>query len=403
MVRALGAGLHQAQLHLGVAGGALEHLPEQGVRHKVRAGTGGQVPAPGQGLHGPVVDFLVAPLRVFHRLAGLGKGRRVQDDVVVRPRGQVGQQIKDVGHLVLHGEAVAGGVLFGAGDGRLADIHRVHPLGPGLGAVEPKGAGVGEAVQHGLPRGDAGGRGPVVLLVQEKAGLLAVLKVHQVADAVFHNLRLGGFREGLARQGVPALVLLQAFQLPYLHVVALVNPPDGLAAGLHGLHQGGEDPVLAQLGAQAQRLGDQNVPELVHGQPGEAVGLPKDDAAAVHVRAHDGFAVVPGILGPPGEKGLVELIVGVLGEQPHPDFRVGVVIPRAQVPALGAAHVAEGAVLRGALLGGNLVVEHPGVALLGALGPPGVDGDKGVRPFCLHGFAPFWGCWGRSRRSLFLL
>ena len=50
MVRALGAGLHQAQLHLGVAGGALEHLPEQGVRHKVGAGTGGQVPAPGQGL-----------------------------------------------------------------------------------------------------------------------------------------------------------------------------------------------------------------------------------------------------------------------------------------------------------------------------------------------------------------
>ena len=52
-----------------------------------------------------------------------------------------------------------------------------------------------------LPRGDAGRGGPVVLLVQEKAGLLAVLKVHQVADAVFHDLRLGRFREGLARAG----------------------------------------------------------------------------------------------------------------------------------------------------------------------------------------------------------
>ncbi len=103
---------------------------------------------------------------------------------------------------------------------------------------------MGEAVQHGPPRGNAGRRGPVVLLVQEKPGLLAVLKVHQVADAVFHNLRLGGFGQGLALQGIPALVLLHALQLPDLHVVALINAPDVLAAGLDGLYQGGEDPVL---------------------------------------------------------------------------------------------------------------------------------------------------------------
>ena len=248
---------------------------------------------------------------------------------------------------------------------------------------------MGEAVQHGPPRGDAGRRGPVVLLVQEKAGLLAVLKVHQVADAVLHNLRLGGFGQGLALQGVPALVLLHALQLPDLHVVALINAPDVLAAGLDGLYQGGEDPVLAQLGAQAQGLGDQDVPKLVHGQAGEAVRLPKDDAAAVRVRAHDSFAVVPGVLGPPGEKGLVKPVVGVLREQPHPDFRVGVVIPRAQIPPLGAAHVAEGAVLQGALLGGDLVVEHPGVALLGPLGAPGINRHKGIGPVRFHSFFSF--------------
>ena len=53
---------------------------------------------------------------------------------------------------------------------------------------------MGEAVQNPL-RGQAAAQildcQPVVFLVQEKAGFLAVLHVHQVADAVFHDLHFG--------------------------------------------------------------------------------------------------------------------------------------------------------------------------------------------------------------------
>ena len=93
------------------------------------------------------------------------KAGGVQDDVVELAGGEGGQQVEHIGGLVLHGEAVEGGVFFGLGDGGVGDIHADHLGGPGLFAVEAEGAGVGEAVQHPPARGDFGRRGPVVFLV----------------------------------------------------------------------------------------------------------------------------------------------------------------------------------------------------------------------------------------------
>ena len=117
VVWALGPGFDQTQLDPGIVGGALQHSPETGVPHEMGTGAGSQIPAPGQGLHGAVIDLLITALGAVYGLAGLGKGRRVQDNVVVLAGGQGGQQVKNVGGLVLDhvAKAVAGTILFRAG------------------------------------------------------------------------------------------------------------------------------------------------------------------------------------------------------------------------------------------------------------------------------------------------
>ena len=69
---------------------------------------------------------------------------------------------------------------------------------------------VGEAVQHGVAGGEAGDCPAVVLLVEEEAGLLAVLEIDVVVDAVLADLGLGGGGMAFTRQLEPALALLEA-------------------------------------------------------------------------------------------------------------------------------------------------------------------------------------------------
>ncbi len=82
MVRGLAALLDLPEGHAGVPGGVREHLPEEGGRHEVGAGAGGQIPSLRQKLHGPAVDLPIAPAGALHGGAALGEGRRIQDDIV---------------------------------------------------------------------------------------------------------------------------------------------------------------------------------------------------------------------------------------------------------------------------------------------------------------------------------
>ena len=50
---------------------------------------------------------------------------------------------------------------------------------------------MGEAVQHALAGRKSGHSLAIVFLIQEKAGFLAVFKVHFVINAVFADLGLG--------------------------------------------------------------------------------------------------------------------------------------------------------------------------------------------------------------------
>lgn len=82
---------------------------------------------------------------------------------------------------------------------------------------------MGAAVQH--PAAGGQGRcGPaIILLVQEKAGLLAVDIVHVVADAVFHQLQMPVQVRGQAGERVKAGFLGQALLVPQGGLVTLID------------------------------------------------------------------------------------------------------------------------------------------------------------------------------------
>ena len=93
------------------------------------------------------------------------------------------------------------------------------PAMPAFRAKEPVWV---KPVQHFGSPAEALNRQPVVFLVQEEAGFLAVLDVHQVFHSVLLNLNLGV--ERLADEAFEALhPLLEAD----FGVAALVDAPDG--------------------------------------------------------------------------------------------------------------------------------------------------------------------------------
>ena len=245
---------------------------------------------------------------------------------------------------------------------------------------------MGEAVQHRPALRQPGNRQPVVFLVQKEAGLLPVLKVHGVGDAVLCDIHRCLRRRRLAGQGIPALVLLHALQLPDGHVVALVDAPDVLTVLPQHAGKQGKQPGLDALHAQTQGLGHQHAFEPVHRQAGEQVGLAENHTAAPAVRfAHHHLAVVPGVADAPFPEGIGKVVVGVAAHQPHPDLGAAVVEPAAQPAAPAAHHVHQTAVLRAAFHGSDLTLIDPRVSAGESGLSLGSDGDLGIGTRSFHG------------------
>ena len=74
-------------------------------------------------------------------------------------------------------------------------------------------------------------RPTVVLLIKEETGLLPILEVHMIVNAVLADLGLGVCRVSLTGQLKPAFVLLKTFLCAQSLIVALVDAVDGLAVG----------------------------------------------------------------------------------------------------------------------------------------------------------------------------
>ena len=241
---------------------------------------------------------------------------------------------------------------------------------------------MGKAVQHPASPCQPGNGQSVILLVQEKTGFLAVFHVYPVKNSIFADLR-DGIWEGFT-EIEPALVLLQALQLPDGHVVALKNAADRFAVLAQRLHQQGEQQVFDFFHSGGQGLGDQDIGEAVHRQPWEAVGLAEDDAAAGGIACHDGFAVRPGVLNTALPEGLVEAVVGVAGDQPHPDLALAADKTRAKIFPFFADGVHQGAVFACPLLPDDFVRINPGVPLLHPTGALGGDDEPGEFSLCFH-------------------
>ena len=60
--------------------------------------------------------------------------------------------------------------------------------------------------------------------------------------------------------------------------------------------------------------------EAVDRKPRKLIGFAEDNAAAVRIGPHDGFAVVPGVADPPLPEAIVKTVVGVAGEQANADL-----------------------------------------------------------------------------------
>ena len=133
---------------------------------------------------------------------------------------------------------------------------------------------MGEAVQDAGARAEPGDGAPVFLLIQEKAGLLAVFHIDDIADAIFRDRDPGV--EGLSDK---ALKARQTLFFTDLGVAPLIDPPDHDPILRQDLHQGGEQEGLEPVDAQGQGLHDQNILVLVHGQPRQEVRLAEDQAA----------------------------------------------------------------------------------------------------------------------------
>ena len=214
-----------------------------------------------------------------------------------------------------------------------------------------------------------------------------------VAHAVLGDDDLGLFRVGQARHLQPALALGQALFLAQGGVVAQKNALDDFAVGLQRLRQQPGQQLPALVHAKGEDLHRQQRPEPVHREARQAVRLAEHHPAAGQVLGRvNGLAVGPGVLDAPAPELLVEPVVGVAAQKPHPDPAGLAQKAAAQIPPLAADHIHHRAVFRRRVGGGgDLVGIHPGVAFQdGRLGLGG-DGVGGIGSISFHNRAPHIG------------
>ena len=333
MVRRLLTCFNLAQRYVGILRRIMQHLHEEFLLHEVRAGAGSQIAAARQQLHRLEVDFLIAADSILHRAAGLRKGRRVEDDEVILVRmlvEQLAQQIKNVCLESVHNLVIAVdfGIMVGHLHSLLADVDSSNAGRTTLRRIERKGAGMREAVQHMLALGDFGNRLTVVLLVEEEAGLLAVLHINSIVNAVLHNFRRHSARIRQQLRLEPMLVLVQALQTADFYIVALEQTADFLSHLAQNFNQQLKNHLLAHLDAKGQSLRHQKVIEAVDRQAGEHVRLTKNQTAAFKILlAHNCQTIIERIAQTTLPKCFVKLVIRIRRNNAHADF--GCVIDKA--------------------------------------------------------------------------
>ena len=197
--------------------------------------------------------------------------------------------------------------------------------------------------------------GPVVFLIQEKAGFLAVLYINQIFHAVLLDLYAG--IEGLRKKAFEAF---HAFLEADLGVAALIDAAHLDAVFGKNPAQNIQDQRLEAINAERQGFHHQHVGKLVHHQAGKPVRLSEDDPAAS--RIHGPLPVFPGVPYPLFPECIVDYRILPAGEQTHSDFGAPVDEACSQKEAVEVQHMDQAAVLHIFVHGRNFIVINPHAA-----------------------------------------
>ena len=146
---------------------------------------------------------------------------------------------------------------------------------------------MGKAVQHpGILTELLNGQ-TVILLIQEKACLLTVLHIHQIADIVFHDFHIGikGFAD-------KAFDTLHALFFPFPGVASLIDAADRDAILFQNTLQFFNNRLFHPIDTQRQRLYHQHIRELIYDHTRNPVRLAENHTAAGSV--HRLLPILPG-------------------------------------------------------------------------------------------------------------
>jgi hypothetical protein len=161
---------------------------------------------------------------------------------------------------------------------RIDAAHRGRTAGVGGDA---EAAGIGEAVQHAPARGALTNSASVVALVEEEAGLLAVLDVDAIPQTGLADLDLGGQR----RAPDEALAHRQAFFAAHRDVAAFED-----AGRCQPVDEDFDDAIEKPLHASGLHLQDEHAGIPVDDQTGQQVAFAGDDAVGIGVGGNDALA-----------------------------------------------------------------------------------------------------------------
>ena len=354
MIPGLHQGFDQPDRPAAVGGSLPEHPDKELRGHELGAGAGDQKASVLHQSHAAQVQLLVAPVGALQSLFALGKGRRVADDqaeipfLVLIPLDQVEDVGLHRGDLFLH--AVQRRVLPQHFQGLAGHVHSLHSRCPIEGRVDRKAAGVAAEIQYVPTLAVRPDPAPVFLLIQEVAGFLPVGDVHQHPGFVLPDLH---------QRRHPAVdtagALGQAFLFPDGHVVPLIDPlwQEDFRQDLNQL-------LFPPLHAQADDLKAQIVPEFVHGESRQSVGLSEHHPAGIGKA--QSLPVIPGPLDPAAEKGGVDALVPVPAQDPDRDPGPAVEKPVGQEAKTAVDDLHDLAVLAQIIHPVDLVVKDPQAA-----------------------------------------
>ena len=212
-----------------------------------------------------------------------------------------------------------------------------------------------EAVQNLLTLAESLNSKAIILLVQEEAGLLAILHIYHIADTIFNDFNLG-----IKRFADEAFHALHALLQADLGVTALVNAADGNAILSQDFLQLVQNDRLETVNAQSQGFDYQNIGKLVDDDTRQEICLTEDQAAAGSV--YGCFAVLPGVTDTHLNESVIDYGIFFAGHHTDGDFGTGVdkaLAHRIAVKVRNENHIT---VLERSLNFVNLVIIDPGTA-----------------------------------------